>query len=580
MMKSGRASALALTVAAALGLSATPTFADETFTLATSKAHMLHVLADGGAGWCKPNVHLRIVLEAGSPDAGKPEAQIAMMNRLKTAIESECKAATAAEITVTGPGAAPGTFTATAAGAWTFAGLSPPSTPLTSPETESQTATVPPIASANPPPRFAEKPPTTAPAPVPVAPSVSPIAEQKLPQPYASSSSPPAPIPPQTPALFPRDHDYASAMLAYVKETPALADDDNILKYWASYRYQQLYQQVWDQEFKLRQLLNQARTDLADAISQIDENLVTVVLSTDFGEYDFKTHRFPISINAHQVTLQSATYLHSAPPRAFIIHVPDFDLIQGLGMDAAAAQEFVEKRTRYRNVNRSILVAITIKLDRHGFAKDNGGNLIAEGILERAALFDDIKAQQAIYQISAAEFVKMRADKTEKIIAVKKEVVEQQHRLRVEQDKRQREQNILILANTSVATRLANWISTDPLNFSASLNALRLVRAKAVLDGRPVSVAMLVQMDASGTKNVDTKWPGHLQVSVADPAAELKSSAWYLVAGELIVPEGDALPTTQLSATAVYGCAQPMCAEATDATAIVDRKSAALIKLQ
>jgi hypothetical protein len=557
VMKYPRASTLALTVATALLLSAPDALADETFIVATSKAHMLHVTADGGAEWCTPNVRLRLVLEAGSPDAGKPDAQIEIMNRLRTAIELACKSATAAEITVTGPGAAPGTFAATATGNWRFAAISPGSATATPVAKEPQAASVPSLAPATPPARLPQ------------------LAEKKPdPGPVLTSA------PRQAPTPLPLDHDYASTVLAYVKNTPALADDENILKLWASYRYQQQYQQVWNQEFKLRQLLEQARTNLVDTISRAEGNLVTITLSSGFGEYDFKTHRFPIALNANQVTERSQLFSPAVASPIFVINVTDFDFINELPMDAAAAQAFVEKRTRYGNVDRRILLAATIRLNAPGFAKDNWGNLVAGGRLESATIFDDMNGQQPIYQISAAELEKLRAGKAAKVIAEKQQEAEQQYKMRLERDKAERAQNIATLANSTVATRLANWISTDPLNFSISLDALRWARARSVLNGGPVSVAMLVQMGASGRKAVETKWPDHLQVTVDDSAAELKSSGWYLVAGQLTVPQGDAPAATQLSATAVYACGRPQCAEATDAAAIVDRKTAGRAKLQ
>jgi hypothetical protein len=89
-----------LAAVAAVALLAPSASADDGFVLAQSTAHKLKVLAEGGAAWCGPRLSLRMALEAGSPDAGNAAAQIDMLNRLKTPIETDCAAASSADVAV------------------------------------------------------------------------------------------------------------------------------------------------------------------------------------------------------------------------------------------------------------------------------------------------------------------------------------------------------------------------------------------------------------------------------------------------------------------------------------------------
>ena len=127
---------------------------------------------------------------------------------------------------------------------------------------------------------------------------------------------------------------------------------------------------------------------------------------------------------------------------------------------------------------------------------------------------------------------------------------------------------------SQTTTRLANFLSTDPVNFYARLDSLRSARTASILAAKPVNVQMLVQMDSSGHDKVATEWPGQLQVTVPESLPALKSSGWYLIRGQLSVPDGDDLPVAQLIAEDLYACTQPKCAEAADPTTIVDRKIA------
>lgn len=531
----------------------TPALADET-VLAASKARKLQVLADGGAGWCKPTVRLRMVLDPDSPDARNPGSQVEVMNRLKAPITTDCKAATAAELTVVEQGKPTGTYKATADKDWVFAAV-PASAPVAAPKAEPPPATA--AASVSPPAPAA--PPAVAPQVVTAPPSPAP------------TSAPPAGPP------LPRDVNYASAMIRLVKDNPSLAQDDGLLRCWAAYRFEKEYSQFRNQEFKLQPVLQKARADLAETVAQNDGQRVTAVFNVSFDGYNFDTQQFPISLRMESLNFSRQCYTQSqALPSTLIVKVSDLDAITGLPMESKAAQAFADKRTRYGSVDRHIAIAVTVKLDNGGFVTGSWGQIVSTGTLESATIFADSNATQPLYWLTPEELEKMRATRAAEKAALAKAEEERKAEQRRQQMLAQREQNIRALSSAPTSVKLANWVSDGQIDYYTKLNNLRTARAAALVGGKPVMVSMLIQADGSGRNKVDTKWPGKLEVTVAEGQPDLSSSGWYLVRGMLSVPEGDNLPPARLTAQTVYACAQPKCADATEPTAIVDRKLAAL----
>lgn len=547
-----RAKLTAWAVAGVVAVTA-PAFAEET-VLAASKARKLQVLAEGGAAWCKPTVRLRMVLDSDSPDVRNPASQVEIMNRLKTPITTDCKTATAAELTVFEQGKPTGTYKATADKDWVFA-TAPASAPVAAPKAE------PPLATTAAP----VPPPAPAAPPAPVAPQVTAAAPQPAP-----ASAPPAAPP------LPRDVNYASAAIRLVKDNPSLAQDDGLLRCWAAYRFEKEYAQFRNQEFKLQPVLQKARADLAETVAQSDGQRVVAVLNASFENYNFDTQQFPIHLKMDNVSFSRQCYTQSeAVPNSLTIKVPDLDSITGLPMESKAAQAFADKRTRYGSIDRRIAIALTIKLES-GFAKGGWFSMVASGTLESATIYADADATQPLYWLTPEELDKMRAARAAEKAALAKAEEERKAEQRRQQMLAQREQNIRALSSASTSVKLANWVSEGQIDYYTKLNNLRAARAAALVGGKPVTVSMLIQADGSGRNKVDTKWPGKLEVTVAEGQPDLNSSGWYLVRGLLSVPEGDPLPPAQLTAQTVYACAQPKCADATDPTAIVDRKLAAL----
>jgi hypothetical protein len=530
-----RGPALAAAVAAALGL-ASPAALANPVVLAQSQTHKAQIMAEAGAAWCAQDVRLQMVLDPGSPDAGRPQAQVALMNLLRPLIEQECKAARTVEIEVSGPGAAPGLFQASADSNWKFAAISPPA---------------------------GEKP----------APAAA--AEN------GPTAAPPAAIPAFPP---PGEHDWGSLMLAYIKSKPALADDDTVLRLWAAFKHTEFYQQNSGQEFKIHALMEQTRGELKAELASTDGKFVTVLLSTQIGQYDFTSSSFPVELHDGPVTIPCNLPAPGCAQNTFALKLPDLSLASSLPMSADAAQAFIAKRTnRWSIVDRNLLAVITVRLDDGSFKDRNAYWLNASGTLERVIFYADDPARTPIYQFTPADLEKMRALAAAKRVAEQKAAEEQREAAAKAEQQReadmmrqqmlaQRQFDIQMLTAASDSIKLANWISAGQVNPGLRLDDLMHARAAALFNGSPVNVAMLVQANASGRDKVETTWPGHLQVSVPASASALNASGWYLVAGTLTVPPGDDLPSAQLSATSVYACSRPKCADATDPTTIVDRK--------
>jgi hypothetical protein len=521
--------------AGVLALATVPAYANDT-VLATSKSHKLQVFADGGATWCAPTLRLRMVLEADSPDAGNPGAQLELMNRLKTPITSDCKAASAAELTVIEQGRSTGIYKAAAAAGWVFAAAPAASVPQ----------------------------PVVTQAPTPSAPQ-----GPASPPPVVQAPQPAMPAAPQAAEL-----DYFEALARVLRDNPALAQDDSTIRLWASHRYEREYSQLQHQEFKLQPVLQRARADFADYLARPRGNVVTIATRAYFRTYDFNARRFPIDDLGTQVSYQKPCCVSVKVPTNFVVKLQDLDAVTGLPMDPAEAQALAERRTRYGSINRTIYLALTVRLEAGGFKGDGWGSSTILGTVEGVTFYPDDRLLEPILTIGAEEFARWRANRAAELaeaarLAEQREA--EQHRQRW---LAQREQNIRALSGAPSSVRLANYISDGDLSLYTRLSDLRSARAAALMSGKPVPVAMLVQSDGAGRSKVASKWPGKLELTVADPLPELAASQWYLVRGLLSVPEAEGLPPAQLTAQAIHICAQPKCADVADPAVIIDRKLA------
>ena len=103
------------------------------FTLAKSAAHKATVFAAGGAAWCRPSVQMRMVLDPDSPDLGNQNAQIGLMNLLRTPLENDCPSAVDGTIEVFENGKSTGVYKSAAVAGWVFASDAPAPAPVAAP---------------------------------------------------------------------------------------------------------------------------------------------------------------------------------------------------------------------------------------------------------------------------------------------------------------------------------------------------------------------------------------------------------------------------------------------------------------
>lgn len=516
-------------------IGATTAWADS-YQLAYSKADNIQIYADHApnANWCAPHVTLRAVYLGQKNQTALEQ----LFPKIGVLLSRQCPQAVQAQWTST-----------TAAGQSVAQGTSDKDHGWV------MTATAAPAAAA--------PAPTT--APVSAAASVAP----------APAASAPAAA---APATVPPELSYNSMLLRLVHDTPDLLNDDSVLRYWANYRFGREYQAVANQDFKVRPVLAKAKDDLQQTVAQTDTNYVALPIGAQFGNYDFSKHLFPLNIstNSLQYGQNCCTYSKKLPS-AMVIKIDGLDAIAGISMPKGEAQAFVQQRTRYGNVDRSITVIAEVKLTG-GFQATGWGSDQASGVLDRVLFVTQGNSQhpsQIIGQLTPDALAAMREAKAAEKAAAEKAAAEKQAAQRRQQLLAQRDTYIQNLARMPMSTRMANFMTTGQISYNARLDNLRAARGRALFSEKPASVIMLVQADGNGRDKIGVRWPGKLRVSVLGNQASLSSGNWYLVSGVLSVSQDDPL-STQLVADTVYACKQAKCAEAADPTAIVDHKLAAM----
>jgi hypothetical protein len=411
---------------------------------------------------------------------------------------------------------------------------------------------------------------------VAAAPPVMNASASPLPPPQVAAAVPSPITPPRevTPVALEVGEDYEGMLVKMLRDNPDLANSDAALRWWAELRFPNEYFPVQNQEFALQPLLAKAKADLTRTIAISDPDRIAIHIQTQFQPYDFAAQRFPVTINGNQFNL-SPRYC-CAPeglPRTFTVTVAGLDSINGFPMNEADARAFEQHRTVSNSVNRNIWVAVTIKLAPGPVTKDPYSNFTASGALAAATFYGDSNYAQLVYSVSNAEIARAVAAKAVALAAAAAADRARQAAAQRQQIAAQRDMYIQQLQYSSASTKLANFILPGPPDLSIHLDSLRAARAAALIAGRPANVTMLIQAYSSGSDEVPTKWPGHLSITTPN-GQSLISSGWYIVRGALTVPQGNDLPDSNLVATSIYACQKDDCAEAADATAIIDHKLA------
>lgn len=385
-------------------------------------------------------------------------------------------------------------------------------------------------------------------------------------------------------------HDYPGLILRFLRDNPNVAKADRTIRWWSWYRFPSEYNPIANQEFKLQPLLERGRQDLATTMASYDADRVLIHLQTQFGTYDFANQRFPVNqVGPGAFAGPPMCCMQSDLPGGVQITMIGADAVTGFPMASQAAQAFVEKRTRFGSVDRGLGVEIQLKLDAQGIHQSNFA-WVASGTVESVTFTTTTNGKtEPLYTVGPTEMVSLvSAQKVAKEAAATAEKQRQEaaaamDRQRQEEFRRQqlvaqREQNIRMLADASLETRLWNFIQTGDIETFRGLDSVRNIRLALARQNGPnahVQAVMAVQVSGSGHDKVSTKWPGHLDVTLADPKVQLKSDGWYLVSGAAAFEDGDEPQSVQLVADNLYACTQPKCADAADPATIVDRHIAA-----
>ncbi len=428
--------------------------------------------------------------------------------------------------------------------------------------------------------------PVPAPLPGPPPPSAAPVASAASAAPVARGAVGPSAAP--AASALPSLVDYPSAVVALLRQSPALMSDPSVAAYWASFRFGQAYDRVRGQEFALQPVLAQARADLAEAVAAARSGTVRILLPVRFGEYDFARSQFPVTLNIDRISLQKPCCGDPGVlPQAFELHVAGLGAVDGLPMPPDAAQALVAGRTRYGAVDRDIVLLLTIALDPSGISAPPGGQATASGTLRALDMLSGPRDPQLLYAYTEARLDQLRAQAQARDAAMAERAQQQQAAAQTEALQRQaqfersqrlaqRDQDLAQLSAAPLSVRLASFILPGGEVAAAPLDDLRDARERALLSGEPIGVTMLVHAARRDGGRLVTAWPGHLTVLLPPGSPSGRGEDWYLVSGGLDVPPGNDLPPAMLRARLVYACARARCADAAQPDVIVDRHLAAL----
>lgn len=527
--------------------------AEEYWTLAKSQKFMLEILAEGGKAWCAPQLKLRAALKPESPARSDAQLLVGILNRLKAPIENDCRSAVTAVLDVVAEGQRVGTYQATAANGWTFAAV-----------------------------------PSEAKSPAPAA-----IAHNE----GAPATAPPAVSPEPTPpagktATAPADTDlkaaqpeigqgYAGVLAHFVRANPAYAEDPHVIRWWAGHRFNNEFRRAANQEFQLAPLLDKARSDLRACLTAWDKDRMVLLVQGEMGAYNFEKQEFPVTFFAwrndavHLTLPWHNTESSASLPRVFTIRGDALNDLARIPLQKDSAQAFLQQRTRYGSVDRSIQAKVYLDVRQVQFSNEEDSDsviIVDAAKVHRIEFFPDKKSENPFATLETLAIETRRAEKAAEKEAHEKARLAQLEEQKLQQLLEQKEHFMQMLSHESESVRFSNFISDDTELFRQPLHSLRSARAHALLANKPTPVRMLVQADGSGTANVATNWPGLLLVSVPEGHPGLERSKWYLLAGTLSVPQGDDLPPALLRADRVYQCEQPECKEAGDPATIVERK--------
>ncbi len=422
--------------------------------------------------------------------------------------------------------------------------------------------------------------PVDAPKPAPKAePPVEIAAAPVAPQPAVAPAPAPAPADVYT---QPDINPYNAVLVAKVAENPALLDDNGVQRYWARLRMPGEFNPVETQEFKVGAVLAKARSDLQEQAAHAVPGKVTLLVNAQIGAYDFQRAAFPISAVGNLLSYGRPVWT-AVPMNALggsvQFTIPELPALAKLPMDQKEAEAYIARHTaRWGGIDRAVAIAIAVSYTPKSETLEYGISKFTAHI-DTAWVLDGNKP---IYSFNAGQIADLQHELEERQAAERRQKDEQQRAARLAVLMQQRDQNVSFLSRLPADVRLANFLSGVPeVEPGVRLDNLAVARGRALTSQRPVPVRMLVQAGSGGSEHVDTRWPGHLRLTVAQQGASpLERGSWYLVEGTLTLDgPAEELKPAELTAKTIFACKQDMCADAQDPGAVMDHKLAALGRL-
>ncbi|MBI9081647.1 MAG: DUF4852 domain-containing protein [Pseudodesulfovibrio sp.] len=360
----------------------------------------------------------------------------------------------------------------------------------------------------------------------------------------------------------------------------------NDYQWWARDRFGKDYRKVRRQEFKLNSLIEKAKSDFTKTLGEWDKNIVTLVVKSSIGNYDFDQRQFKLQSSLNGWNLQNPYYyddnFYRTTVGRFTLDIDGADLLRDVMMEPSLAEKFIAKRTdKWNRVNRTVYVKINFEIDHSSYSRD-GNDISVKGKLHSGTVYNSQKLSAEIFTVENSQVETLLAEMKARQEAAKKVEQERIEKERIAAEARQKEQAkrrflaqkevyIARLKDSPLSIRLASYLYERALVRPRRLDNLADARAVAAINGRPVEVGMLVQADESGHQDVETRWPGLLNLNVSDELPELESSDWYLVDGFLSVENNGKLEPAQLNVTHLHACQQDMCTDLASPELIVDR---------
>ena len=489
--------------------------AAEPAVFAHSRHHNVEIdFADPSSQCAATDLHLTMQITPQSLEMDTPEQQIKLANALggKLSTDSQCAAVQSVDVAILQNGADIRHLHAKRDANWQFSVAAPPAV------------------AATPAP---ESPSTAAPA-QPVA--MQPVAEGYM------------------------------GLLAYLAhQNPTLLDNPAVQACWARHFMGREFNAAYGNEFRMHDVEQQAKTDLAHVSQQMEAGNLLANLILRLGEYDFAQSSFPIVLSGNVLTVSSQCDMSAAQlPDRVSFNLGDNNQTFRVAMTSAQAEQFLKQRTRYGYIDRAVPVSMTFHV-----APELLTGLTTTSSTPLPAELSDIK----IY--AAPDKATLLADIGPEALAAMRKAQEAEKAARIAREAAQkRAESLRMLAehvqSANRSEKLAMWVGQGTGDFGLpELDTMRNVRMRIAINKQPAQTILLVQADGSGRKQVPTKWPGQLNLTVPEDQPALSSGTWYVVRGLVNIPNAGNFPPAEMSVQFIHACTQDECHDAEDPQALL-----------